>query len=164
MKNKNLIIWGIIIVIIVFLVIWSVKNTNNIGPLGSEHSHADFKIYINGQALNFAHLEYMVRDKFVHVENMNGKEIHKHATGVTLGYFFKTLGFEFNEECFVTDVKLKYCNEGEQTLKFYVNGQRNYDYGNYEIKEGDKYLISYGDESEEVIQTQLESIISPLKN
>ena len=30
-------------------------------------------------------------------------------------------------------------NENEKTVKFYVNSERN-----YEIREGDEYLISYG--------------------
>lgn len=153
--NKKFIILSIIIAIAIVgvLVIWSITNSSDIGDLDSEHSHANFKVYINGQALNFAHPEYMVRNEFVHIEDMDGDEIHKHATGVTLGYFFKTLGFEFNKKCFVMDTSEKYCSEKGKTLKFYVNEQRNYDYGNYEIREGDKYLISYGSDSEEIIQT-----------
>lgn len=154
MKNKNLIIW-IIILLVIVTTFYVIKNSNKIGPLGSTHEHASFIVYINGESLNFAHPQYMVTDKFVHIENMDGKEIHKHATGVTLGYFFKTLGFKFNNECFILDDKTKYCNDKEKKLNFYVNGVQNYNYEKYEITEGDKYLISYGDNSNEEIQKQI---------
>lgn len=159
MDNKNkLIIITAIILIIITGVFYFKKDFSKIGPLGSAHEHADFKVYINGKELNFAHLEYMVRDKYVHIEEMNGKTIHKHATGITLGYFFKTLGFEFNENCFILDDGEEYCNNDERRLKFYVNHQKNFEYEDYEIKEGDKILINYGNESEEDIKKQMESV------
>lgn len=157
MKNKNVIIW-IIILLILFGITYAVKISNKIGPLGSTHEHADFKVYINGQILNFAHPEYMVKNQFVHIEDMNGVIIHKHATGITLGYFFKTLGFKFNDECFILDNGEKFCNENNKFLKFYVNGIRNYDYDKYEITEGDKYLISYGNDVDEELQKQIKSV------
>ena len=158
-KNKLIIITAIILIIIIGI-FYLKKDFSKIGPLGSAHEHADFRVFINGKELNFAHPEYMVRDKYVHIEDMIGTKIHKHAIGITFGYFFKTLGFEFNKDCFILDNKEEYCNNDEKRLKFYVNSKMNYEYGNYEIREGDKYLVSYGDESEEEIQEQLESITS----
>lgn len=154
MKSKNLIITGIIILIII-LIIYSIINSPKIGPVGSAHEHADFMVFINGEEINFALPQYMVKVGEVHIEDMNGVTIHKHATGVTIGYFLNTLGFKFNDKCFITDKKEKFCNEEGKTLKFYVNGIENYEYGNYEIRNNDKYLISYGDELEEKIQKQL---------
>lgn len=154
MKNKNLVYIGIVVAVI-FFVTYSFSSGPRIGPVGSVHEHADFNVYINGKALNFAQFEYMVKAREVHIENMIGDEIHKHATGVTLGHFFKTLGFEFNEKCFIMDNKEEFCNDGNKELKFYVNGQKNEEYGAYEIRDNDKYLISYGAESEEEIQKQI---------
>ena len=98
----------------------------------------------------------MLRANDVHVENMKGNEIHKHASGITLGYFFNTLGIEFNENCFV--IEREYCNDDNNELKLYVNNLRNYEYDSYEISDNDKILISYGSESEEEIQGQINSI------
>ncbi len=156
MKNKSLIILGIVVVLVVWLG-YSVLNDSNIGAVGSDHSHANFMVFINGEQINFALPQYMVKVQEVHIENMNGVTIHKHAIGVTLGYFFKTLGFKFNEECFVTDKKEKFCSEGDKKLNFYVNGNKNLVYGDYEIVDGDKYLISYGS-SNENIQEQLDEL------
>lgn len=154
MKTKSLIITGITILIIV-LIIYSIINSPKIGSVGSAHEHANFMVFIDGEEINFALLQYMVKVREVHIENMNGVVIHTHATGVTIGYFLNTLGFKFDDKCFVTDKKEKFCNEEGKTLKFYVNGVKNYEYGDYEIRNNDKYLISYGNELEEEIQKQL---------
>ncbi len=149
MKSKKLIITGIIILIII-LIIYSIINSPKIGVVGSAHEHANFMVFINGEEINFAFPQYMVKAREVHIENMNGVTIHTHATGITIGYFFNTLGFKFDDKCFITDKKEKFCNEEGKTLKFYVNGVENYEYEDYEIKNDDKYLISYGDISEDI--------------
>ena len=156
MKNKKIVTWGVMIIIIILLG-YFILNGSQIGAVGSEHSHANFLVFINGEKMNFALPQYMVKVQKVHIENMNGVTIHKHATGVTLGYFFKTLGFKFNDECFVTDEKEKFCTEGDKKLNFYVNGNKNLEYGNYEILDGEKYLISYGSSNED-IQEQLDEL------
>ena len=153
MKNKVLIILLIIITLLL-----AGCSTSKIGSLGSAHEHADFKVYINGEELNFSQLMYMVRSQYVHVENMDGNIIHNHATGITIGYFFNTMGIRFDDNCFVLDTGTSYCNQGDKTLKFYVNGERNYQYAEYEIRNSDKYLITYGNDSEEEIQKQLDSV------
>ncbi len=156
MKTKNWIILSIIVLLIAWLG-YSVFSGPQIGAVGSVHSHADFMVFINGEKINFALPQYMVKVQEVHIEDMNGVVIHKHATGVTLGYFLETLGFKFDEECFVTDKKEKFCNEGDKQLNFYVNGNRNLEYGDYSIMDDDKYLISYGS-SNENIQEQLKEL------
>lgn len=130
---------------------------SRIGPVGSTHLHADYKIYIDGKAVDFAKREYMVKAPYVHIEGMNGDVIHVHATGVTIGDFFETLGMKLTKECFELK-KQKYCTVGERTLKFYVNGEPNDLFGDYLMADGDKLLISYGDDSPEEIQKQLASI------
>ncbi len=149
MKSKNLIITGIIILIII-LIIYSIISSPKIGSVGSAHEHANFMVFINGEEINFAFPQYMVKTREVHIENMNGVTIHTHATRITIGYFFSTLGFKFDDKCFITNKKEKFCNEEGKTLKFYVNGVKNYEYGNYEIRNNERYLISYGDVDEDI--------------
>ena len=157
MKTKSLIIFGLIIFVIALLG-YLVFSGPQIGAVDSDHSHANFLVFINGEKMNFALPQYMVKVREVHIEDMNGVTIHKHTTGVTLGYFFKTLGFKFNEECFVTDEKEKFCTEEDKKLNFYVNGNKNSEYGDYDIVDGEKYLISYGSGSNESIQEQLDEL------
>ncbi len=162
MKTEYIItLMGIFLFVVIGIVYFSQNNgiTRNAVAIDKiVHEHADFKVYINGEFLDFAKEKYMIKAKEVHIEDMNGIKIHKHTSGITLEYFFKTLGFEFNKECFVLDGGESYCNENNKTIKFYVNGKRNHKYGDYKIKDGDKYLISYGNETEEEIQKQLESV------
>ncbi len=127
-----------------------------IGPLGGIHTHADYKVYLDGKPVDFRKAEYMVKAQYVHIEGMNGDVIHFHATGVTMGEFFRTLGMKFTNECFVN--KKKYCTNEEKTLKFFVNGEANELYGDYLTSDKDKMLISYGNDSPEEIQKQIASV------
>ncbi len=129
--------------------------------LGETHIHADFKVYLEGKAYNFSQLKYMSNDtfstnRFIHMHDGKGNIIHQHINGVTLGNFFKGLNMTFNSTCFVTDTS--FCNSKTKTLKFYVNGNRNMEFNLYELKDDDRILITYGNESSEEIDLQLASI------
>jgi len=129
-----------------------------VGSIGSTHEHADFKVYINGNTIDFSQQKYQVASPYIHVEDGNGNLIHVHATGETIGFFFDTLGMKFNSTCFVLDTGEEFCNQDDRTLKFYVNDFTNNDFEKYLLKDLDQILISYGNETEEQIQSQLDSI------
>lgn len=133
---------------------------SNIGSVGSTHIHADFAIYINGEQITPLPEKYFVRSPYVHVEHGIGAGyvIHVHATNVNIGYFFKTIDWDFDKHCLKLDDGRKFCNDGNKTLKFYVNGEKNEEYEKYIIKNLDRILISYGDESEEEIKKQIDSV------
>lgn len=138
--------------------------------LGDVHEHADFKVFLNGEAYDFAQEKYMSTDTrklshFTHLHDGNGEVIHKHMTTITLGDFFESLGMRFTEECFVLDMDWanvdsgkSYCNNEEYTLKFFVNGKENIEFEEYEIKDLDQILISYGGETEEELALQLSQV------
>ncbi len=119
------------------------------------HVHADFKVYINNNAIDFSVPMYQLRDRHVHVENGIGEVIHVHKKGITIGDFLKTLDIEFNKTCIVIPLEGSYCNSGDKKLRFYVNSTENHEFEKYEIKDLDKILISYGEGS---IEKQLETI------
>lgn len=176
MSKKDLIFYSVILILIIlFLWQWlskgvlvnqlnQIQNHNSqlqlltgIGHLKSSHLHADVKVYINGRALDFSQRKYQLTSSFIHFEDGIGDVIHTHATGLTVGHMFKSVGINFNNNC-ITSEGQSYCNESDKKLKFYVNGQPNNEFDNYVIKDLDKYLISYGDESETELQKQLTSI------
>ena len=141
------------------------------GVLGSQHIHADWRIYIDGKQLDFSdksHMERMKSDmpvsSFIHVDSgapapeKIGDIIHMHATGIPLWVFFNSIGMDFNKDCITLENKEKFCNQGNAKLKFYVNGKPNNEFENYVFNDLDKILISYSDESEEEIKNQLTSI------
>lgn len=134
-----------------------------IGQLGTIHIHADFKVYVNGQAIDFSQQKYQVRVQYVHVEDNDGDVVHVHAPGMTLGIFLNSLGFHLTSSCLTTDDGTKMCNSGSKTLKVYVNGKQIQDGASYEIKDLDKILVSYGSETDAQVQTQLKTITNKAK-
>lgn len=133
-------------------------------PLGEKvHEHADFAVYLNGKKFDFTQAKYQSSktnplDPEAHLHDSNGTVTHKHRKGVTLGYFFKSIGMDFTNECFTLDSKESFCNSGDKKLKFYVNGQPNGEFGKYEFTDLDRILITYGSEGEATITTQQSSI------
>jgi hypothetical protein len=132
--------------------------TANFGALGSTHEHTAFKLFINGQTIDFSQPKYQVKSQYVHFENGDGDTIHKHATGVDIGFLFETLGIKFTNECIIMDDGTEYCNDGNNTLKFFVNGVRNNMYNNYVLMDGDRILLSYGSEGQEQVDEQLKAV------
>ncbi|HLC76696.1 MAG TPA: hypothetical protein VJH04_00675 [archaeon] len=121
------------------------------------HEHADFAVFLNGEQYDFSQERFMTFNntelsELVDLHDMKGNIIHKHAKGITLGYFFGTLGIKFSSTCFVAESE--YCGP----LKMFVNGQPNYDFGDYKFNDLDRILISYGDETEEQIANQISSV------
>ncbi|MEK6887628.1 MAG: hypothetical protein AABX14_01655 [Candidatus Aenigmatarchaeota archaeon] len=149
-----------------------------IGVLGSQHIHADRKIYINGKVLDDTALESLAMDmskmdssitsSFIHLDKgapspeKTGDIIHMHATGVPLWIFFKSVGMDFNKDCIKLPDGRKFCNDDKKTLKFYVNDKPNSEWENYVFKDLDNILISYGDEAD--LMKQLDSITDFAKN
>ena len=163
MKYKNILL-SIAIITAFALSGCGANETETVLPiLGDVHNHADFKIYIHNEPLNFAQEKYMSdKDKtlsnFIHVHDMDGDVIHQHMSTIKLKEFFKSIGMELNNDCFVTDDGTKYCNEGNKTLKMFVNGNLQNDIENYEFKDLDRILISYGNDDQATIQKQIESV------
>lgn len=131
-------------------------------PLGARvHEHADFAVYLNGQKFDFTPAKYQSSetnplDPDAHLHDGNGEITHKHRKGITLGYFFKTIGMKFDSQCFVTDDGKQYCNTADKKLSMYVNGKENTAFGNYEFTDLDKILITYGDQT--AVANQITSV------
>ncbi|MBI2546398.1 hypothetical protein HYV81_04415 [Candidatus Woesearchaeota archaeon] len=132
-------------------------NHQKVGQLGSVHEHADIAIYVDGTQLDLSQLRYQLTDKFVHLEEGRGDVLHKHATGVTIGYFLSTLGFAFEGNC-ITFESRKLCDTTTKKLRVYVNGMLIDNYKDYEFFDLDKILVTYGEGSQEDIDRQLASV------
>ena len=129
-----------------------------LGKFGSDHAHADFKVYIDSVAYNFSQEKYMspsvnvngVEDcgsdsaVMAHLHNGDGNLAHKHATGVTWVYFFSTLGMNMTDTCFTLDNGTIYCNNNRAQWAFYVNGTRTQSLPEQEIRGQDRALFTYG--------------------
>ena len=130
------------------------------GALGSAHEHAVFEVRLDGQPIDFSQSKYQVKSQFIHVENNDGTTLHKHSTGVPIGEFFRSVNMNIDEanSCFVSDEGTRYCDDGEKQLRFFVNGSEVSSVANYVLKENDKILIIYGNETDEQIQAAIDGL------
>ena len=125
------------------------------GALGSEHSHAGILVKIFGDTFDFSAQAYQIKSSWIHFEGNDGTTVHKHATGVKMGYLFETLRLGLDDKCFEFQDGRSFCTNDDYTLRFFINGEQVNDIRDYELKEDDKILISYGAETPEEIQAQL---------
>ncbi len=127
------------------------------GEIGSEHEHAQIFVIISGYTVDFSGPQYQLSSEYIHFENNEGSLIHRHATGVTLGFFFETMGIQLSEDCFSDDDD-SYCTNSDHALEFYVNAGKLDNLDSYVVQQGDKIVISYGNDSLSIIHDSLESI------
>jgi len=141
--------------------------TAQLGALGSNHIHADIAIYMDGVAITPFGPRYYVKSPYMHVESGPGEGyvLHMHAVNTPLSIFFRSIGMNFNSECFRLDNGKEYCNDGTKRLKMYVKhdgGQweESRQFHTYIFRDLDKILITYGNETPEQIKQQQDSVTS----
>lgn len=132
-------------------------------PVEKYHAHFDFKVIINGKALDFAQAKYQSVDKkdldeWIHFHNSNGNIVHIHKRGIKLGEFINSLKMNLTSTCFTLDTGEKFCNQGGSTLKMFVNGKENNQYDQYVPQDIDRLLISFGSDSQKALQAQIDSV------
>jgi hypothetical protein len=133
------------------------------GVLGSAHVHAAFAVKLNGTKLDFSDNKYQVKSRFMHVENGDGDTLHRHATGVPVAEFFKSIKMNVTDSCFTNDNGTKYCSNGKQNLEFYVNGNKTKSIADYVFNDDDRILVVYGDSPIQVKQDLDQLQQSPIK-
>lgn len=88
---------------------------------------------ISGMRMSPAHTHES--DGTIHLEN--NKPWQKPET-LTLGYFFKVWGRDFNSSCI-----FEYCNGENGKVMMTVNGQSNYEFDKYMMHDKDEIVIEY---------------------
>ncbi len=149
--------------IIIFLLVMFSATENKppeIGPTGSAHIHADFKVYIDGKEVDFSKEEYSERNPYIHLhlDNPYGKHVlHSEASNATLGMFFRSLGMEMNRNCFSENRWTIRCSIWERKLRMFVNGAENFEFDSYVPKDLDRILVTWGS-SEHDIAVQMTTV------
>ena len=161
-KRNTLITIGVVAVIAVIVgySVWVFINMSDNAPgspegagaLGSEHSHAAMLVKVFGDTFDFALPAYQIKTSWIHFEGGDGTTIHKHATGVKLGYLFDSLRLTLDDKCFIFQDGRQFCTNEDYKLNFYINGEKVSDIRNYESMDKDRILIVYGAETPEEIQ------------
>ncbi len=131
------------------------SSPDNAGALGSEHSHAALLVKIFGDTFDFSSPAYQIKSSWIHFEGRDGTTIHKHATGVDLGYLFETLAIGLDDQCYVFSDGKQFCSNEDYSLKFFINREQVSDIREYEIMEDDRVLIVYGAETPKEIEAYL---------
>jgi len=140
-------------------------NQYNVGEYGSDHAHAAVAVFVDGIQINFSLPQFQVSSKYIHFENHNPYLIHKHAVGVPLEMLFASVGMKVTPDCIILNYESSeiktgiFCNEDDQSLEFYVNGEKFYSgISQYEFSHNDRILVSFGDG--ESISKQLDYVDS----
>ena len=170
-KRKTYLMAGGVLAVVVAIVAFSAYNfaTNfsnapgappGAGTLGGEHVHSSILVKIFGDKFDFSLPAYQIKSSWIHFEAQDGTTIHRHATGVTLGYLFDTLSIDVSDECFIFPDGRQFCTNEDYTLKYYVNHEQVTGIYDYVFSDEDRILISYGSETPEEIEEQLRELDS----
>ena len=164
-RTRNLKALGILSmigVIVAFACFEFITSTNNVpgapenaGKLGAEHIHASMLVKIFGDKFDFTTPNYQVKTPWIHFENQDGDTIHRHSTGVELEFLFNSMNIAVDDNCFVFPDGRQFCTNEDYSLKFYVNEQLVKDLRKYVVQEDDRILITYGNEDQLAIDSQL---------
>lgn len=131
------------------------KDIPPVGKVGSDHAHASLLIMIGDRILNFCSPEYMLKSQYVHFEDDNCTVVHRHATGITIPTFLKTIGVIVNKDCLTVPADQKtYCDSGKNRLRAVVNGiempVESLPY--YVFRNNDHILLNYGAEEGDMLR------------
>lgn len=119
---------------------------------------ASFAIFTSGTFRTFSAAMYHNQSEDAYLEASNPNVVIVKKTNTTWGDFFNTLPFTVTSDCLTTGTGQKFCSGSTGELKFYLNGQKVQNLLETEIGNGDKVLISFGNETEAQIQNQLSQI------
>ena len=125
------------------------------GKLGDEHEHASLLVRIFGDKFDFSTPGYQIKSSWIHFEESDGTTIHRHSSGVTLGYLFANINIGTDSECYIFPDGRQFCTNEDYSLKYYINHQAVKDINDYVIEDGDRVLITYGSETPEQIEEYL---------
>jgi hypothetical protein len=165
-KRKNTLIaiavFAVIAVIVGYSIMMFLSMTEtapggpeNAGAMGSAHTHTALLVKIFGDTFEFDGPAFQIKSPWIHFEGRDGTTIHKHATGVTLGYLFDTLSIGLDDQCYVFPDGKSFCTNEDFTLKLFINGEQVSDIRDYESMADDKVLIVFGAETPEEIDAYL---------
>ena len=143
--------------------------------VNSVHYHANFALYINGQREEFKGMGYytevemckldttMVPSERAHMHDNVNNVVHVEDHSVTWGQFFTNLRWVMGPTFIVSPDGTIYSENGNNKLNLVLNGQDYTDFGGMEntvIKDTDKLLVSFGNESATSLKQQYSSIPS----
>ena len=132
------------------------------GKLGDEHEHASMLVRIFGDKFDFSATTYQIKSSWIHFEESDGNTIHRHSSGITLGYLFETLSIGIDENCYVFSDGRQFCTNEDYSLKYFINGDSVNSINDHVVQDDDRILISYGGETKEQVTDQINELYSQI--
>ena len=172
-KRKNSLMATAILVLIALIVgyagfVFVTSDTNapgappGAGKLGDEHIHASILVRIFGDKFDFSVPTYQIKSSWIHFEESDGATIHRHSSGVELGYLFDTINIGIDNKCYIFPDGRQFCSNEDYSLKYYINHKLVNDVYDYVFEDGDRILITYGSETPDQIEIQLRELDSQI--
>lgn len=119
---------------------------------------AGFAIFTNGTFRLFTAAMYHNRSKDVFIQADNPNVVHVKNAGITWNDFFQTLPMQLTKDCLITGTKQTFCTNSKEQLRFYLNGREDKNALDKQIQSSDQLLVSFGNQSEDQIQKQLQQV------
>ena len=172
-KRKNSLMATAILVLIALIVGYAgfvlvTSDTNapgappGAGKLGDEHVHASILVRIFGDKFDFSVPTYQIKSSWIHFEESDGTTVLRHSSGVELGYLFDTINIGIDNKCYIFPDGRQFCTNEDYSLKYYINHQIVNDIRDYVFEDGDRILITFGNETPEQIEEQLKELDSQI--
>lgn len=164
--TKRVVVFIIVIIIASIGIVYLKNNAtmkptfpiDDTNPISESMYKASFAIYTNGIKRDFSLPMYHNLSRNVYITSENPNIILVENSQPTWDDFFATLPFSLTKTCLTTGTGETYCTGDLGKLRFFINGSENPDILDALINPFDRLLVSFGNESDEVIQTQIESI------
>ena len=128
--------------------------------LDDVHEHASILVRILGDKFDFSRPAYQIKSNWIYFEGQDGNTIHRHADEIPLSHLFDSLGIKLTDDCFVFPDGREFCSNKDYSLKFYINHHQVRSINDYVIENGDRILISYGNENTSEIESHLKELDS----
>jgi len=119
---------------------------------------AAFAIFTHSTFRVFTSSMYHNRAPDVFIQSDNPNIVHVKKDDIRWGDFFGTLPFKLTSTCLTTGTGQTFCTEGDNTLKFYLNGVQDLDALSKKIQDRDRLLVSFGPIDDPNIPAQLERV------
>jgi hypothetical protein len=172
-KRKNSLMATAILVLIALIVgyagfVFVTSDTNapgappGAGKLGDEHIHASILVRIFGDKFDFSVPTYQIKSSWIHFEESDGTTVHRHSSGVELGYLFDTINIGIDNKCYIFPDGRQFCSNEDYSLKYYINHKLVNDVYDYVFEDDDRILITYGSETPDQIEIQLRELDSQI--